>query len=50
MTTTNSKQMTTGKSFEYALLVQFEEKLKDKTNLEVIKTQLLKLQKVVLKM
>jgi len=37
MTTTNSKQMTTGKSFEYALLVQFEEKLKDKTNLEVIK-------------
>ena len=37
MTTTNSRQMTTGKSFEYALLVQFEEKLKDKTNLEVIK-------------
>lgn len=37
MTTTNSKQMTTGKSFEYALLLQFEEKLKDKTNLEVIK-------------
>lgn len=37
MTTTNSKQMTTGKSFEYALLIQFEEKLKDKTNLEVIK-------------
>lgn len=37
MTTTESKQMTTGKSFEYALLVQFEEKLKDKTNLEVIK-------------
>lgn len=36
MTTTESKQMTTGKSFEYALLVQFEEKLKDKTNLEVI--------------
>jgi hypothetical protein len=29
--------MTTGKSFEYALLVQFEEKLEDKTNLEVIK-------------
>lgn len=37
MTTTKSKQMTTGKSFEYALLIQFEEKLKDKTNLEVIK-------------
>lgn len=37
MTTTESKQMTTGKSFEYALLVQFEEKLKDKTNIEVIK-------------
>lgn len=33
----NSKQMTTGKSFEYALLTQFEEKLKDKTNLQVIK-------------
>ena len=37
MVTTESKQMTTGKSFEYSLLVQFEEKLKDKTNLEVIK-------------
>lgn len=37
MTTTKSKQMTTGKSFEYALLVQFEEKLEDKTNLDVIK-------------
>ena len=37
MITTASKQMTTGKAFEYALLVQFEEKLKDKTNLEVIK-------------
>lgn len=37
MTTTNSKQMTAGKSFEYAILIQFEEKLKDKTNLEVIK-------------
>lgn len=36
MTTTNSRQMTTGKSFEYALLTQFEEKLKDKTNVEVI--------------
>ncbi|KKR79479.1 MAG: Restriction endonuclease (HaeIII) [Candidatus Nomurabacteria bacterium GW2011_GWA2_40_9] len=37
MTTLESKQMTTGKSFEYALLVQFEEKLRDKTNIEVIK-------------
>ena len=37
MVTTNSKQMTAGKSFEYTLLAQFEEKLKDKTNLEVIK-------------
>ncbi|NQU17479.1 MAG: HaeIII family restriction endonuclease, partial [Candidatus Saganbacteria bacterium] len=37
MVTTNSKQMTTGKAFEYALLSQFEEKLKDKTNIEVIK-------------
>ncbi|MFA6256647.1 MAG: HaeIII family restriction endonuclease [Candidatus Absconditabacterales bacterium] len=37
MTTTESKQMTTGKSFEYALLVQFEEKLRDKTNVQVIK-------------
>lgn len=37
MASTNSKQMTMGKSFEYALLVQFEEKLKDKTNLEVVK-------------
>ena len=37
MASTNSRQMTTGKSFEYALLTQFEEKLRDKTNLEVIK-------------
>ena len=37
MVTTNSRQMTTGKAFEYALLSQFEEKLKDKTNIEVIK-------------
>lgn len=37
MVTKNSKQMTTGKAFEYALLSQFEEKLKDKTNVEVIK-------------
>lgn len=33
----NSKQMIAGKSFEYALLVQFEEKLKDKTNLQVVR-------------
>lgn len=32
-----SKQMVTGKSFEYALLVSFEEKLKDKTNMRVVK-------------
>lgn len=37
MVTTNSRQMTTGKAFEYALLTQFKEKLKDKTNIEVIK-------------
>lgn len=37
MVTTESRQMTTGKSFEYALLVQFEERLKGKTNLEVVK-------------
>jgi len=37
MTSTNSKQMTTGKSFEYALLVSFEERLKNITNLVVIK-------------
>jgi len=37
MITTESKQMTTGKSFEYALLAQFEEKLKDRTNLEIVK-------------
>lgn len=37
MSVTKSKQTTTGKSFEYALLFQFEEKLKCKTNLEVIR-------------
>lgn len=37
MTTTASRQMTAGKSFEYALLTQFEEKLKDRTNLQVVK-------------
>ena len=32
-----SKQMITGKSFEYALLISFEEKLKNKTHLKVVK-------------
>lgn len=45
MVTTNSKQMTTGKAFEYALLSQFEEKLKDKTNVEVIKNSSLEIAK-----
>jgi hypothetical protein len=36
-TSSNSKQMTSGKSFEYALLIQFEEKLKHATPLQVIK-------------
>jgi hypothetical protein len=43
MISSNSKQMTTGKSFEYAILVQFEEKLNDKTNLEVIKNSTFKI-------
>lgn len=42
-TSKKSKQMITGKSFEYALLLQFEEKLKDKTNLEVIKNSAFKI-------
>jgi hypothetical protein len=33
---TKSKQMLSGKAFEYALLNQFEEKLKHKTNVQVI--------------
>jgi len=37
VTSKKSKQMITGKSFEYALLIQFEEKLKDKTNVEVMR-------------
>jgi hypothetical protein len=37
MASSNSKQMITGKSFEYALLISFEEKLEDKTTIEVIK-------------
>jgi hypothetical protein len=45
MITKASKQMTTGKSFEYALLIQFEEKLRDKTNLEVIKNSTFKIAK-----
>lgn len=36
MATSNSKQMITGKAFEYALLTQFEEKLKFKTHVEII--------------
>lgn len=42
-TSRKSKQMITGKSFEYALLIQFEEKLKNKTNLEVIKNPAFKI-------
>ncbi len=45
MISKNSKQMITGKSFEYALLLLFEEKLKDKTNVEVIKNSALKIAK-----
>ncbi len=37
MVTEKSKQMTTWKAFEYALLTQFEEKLRDKTHVEVVK-------------
>lgn len=44
-TSKKSKQMITGKSFEYALIVQFEEKLKDKTNVEVIKNPAFKITK-----
>ncbi len=40
-----SKQMITGKSFEYSLLAQFEEKLKGKTNVEVIKNSSYKIAK-----
>src|SRR3989338_3645460 len=45
MVTKNSKQMTTGKAFEYALLSQFEEKLKNKTNVQVIKNSSLDIAK-----
>ncbi len=40
-----SRQMATGKSFEYALLLQFEEKLNDKTQVEVIKNSAFKIAK-----
>jgi hypothetical protein len=43
--TTNSRQMITGKAFEYALLNQFQEKLKEKTNIEVIKNSSFKIAK-----
>jgi len=36
-TSTESKQMITGKSFEYALLQQFHEKLKNKTSVEIVR-------------
>ena len=45
MTSTNSRQMITGKSFEYALLLQFEEKLKDKTNVRVVENSALEIAK-----
>lgn len=45
MSSNNSKQMTTGKSFEYALLLQFEEKLKNKTSIEIIKNSSLEIAK-----
>mgnify|MGYP001559421669 CR=1 FL=1 len=45
MVNINSKQMMTGKAFEYALLLQFEEKLKDKTNIEVVKNSSFKIAK-----
>jgi len=41
-TSRRSKQMIAGKSFEYALLIQFEEKLKNKTNVQVIKNSAFK--------
>jgi hypothetical protein len=37
MASKNSKQMIAGKSFEYSILTQFEEKLKSKTNVEVVR-------------
>ena len=46
MSSIDSKQMITGKSFEYALLMQFEEKLKDKTTLEVIKNSAFEIAKM----
>jgi hypothetical protein len=37
MISKKSKQMTSGKLFEYALLISFEEKLKEKTSVEIVK-------------
>jgi hypothetical protein len=37
MVNLNSKQMVAGKSFEYAILSQFNEKLNDKTTIQIIK-------------
>src|SRR3989339_12788 len=45
MTTTASKQMTTGKAFEYALLFEFWEKLKNKTSVEIVKNSSYKIAK-----
>jgi hypothetical protein len=45
MVSTKSKQMTTGKSFEYALLAQFVEKLKSKTHVQVIENSSYKIAK-----
>lgn len=45
MKTWEWKQMTTWKSFEYALLIQFEEKLKDKTNVKIIQNSSLSIAK-----
>lgn len=41
----NSKQMVTGKAFEYAILSEFKEKLHKITNVEVIKNNSLKIAK-----
>ena len=37
MVSKNSRQMITGKAFEYALTIQFDEKLNQRTNVEIIK-------------
>lgn len=41
----HSKQMITGKSFEYALLLQFKEKLKNETNIEIVNNSALTIAK-----